>query len=385
MFSLSQHDVSAETWGPLTTHAFSKGPVVAHASEMLFRPGKRPRQTRAPQDVILGLFSFTARFVYYGAETGRGTNQEIFRYLLGACPLACLRTPIFWSFFFYCLLSICFQHTEPVLDQPREGLLTGQLVAMRFAATFGLANAVLSLTESVLAQSSFTLPNGSQPDLFQTFHVGDSVPITWQQIADPPPSGDLWVTWFDSDDFAQRLDVNIDLSKPGTYTWHINLNSSIISRDPKYIFRLKPHQSDDMYNSTSAEDSSPAVLIIQPDAHAKGEYNKVPITSNTTTPFPASTHPSENDGLRPGAWKFGLAIALLACSAVVVVIMLDRYLRKRRQWQQEHQSVLETQPYRQTSFDSWSLEMRRAKEDQPEVKELPAELPATRFSGNGGI
>lgn len=73
--------------------------------------------------------------------------------------------------------------------------------------------ALVCLLFSHLANAqNFSVPDGSQKDLSQTFYVGQTIPIAWVGPGNPvtwpgmnSSISDLWITWFDSNDFAQRL------------------------------------------------------------------------------------------------------------------------------------------------------------------------------------
>ncbi|KAF7896683.1 uncharacterized protein EAF01_009086 [Botrytis porri] len=130
--------------------------------------------------------------------------------------------------------------------------------------------------------SIWVVPDGTQPDLSQTFRQGLTLQITWFGAPDNyqfDTLTNLWVTsWeYEKTAYSQLLEGNINANDSGTHDWTIDIPTSVLGKTAKYVLRFK--SLNPAFNPDSRDVSSPAFLVITGDSASSSRTS----TSSSTT------------------------------------------------------------------------------------------------------
>ncbi|KAL1884835.1 hypothetical protein Plec18167_001490 [Paecilomyces lecythidis] len=199
------------------------------------------------------------------------------------------------------------------------------------------------------AQSYWTVPDGQLPDFQQTFKNQQVLPIAWNgwdsdwtgEYLEGLSIVDLWVTSFNYDQYpySQLLHENIDISKAGTYTWTIDINSTALGATAEYVLRFKPPLKT--YNISSGSLSSSGFIILPETSNANpttsarpAKQSTISTTNSATglTSTPTATGSSGSSSL-DGRTKAGIAVGCVLGGIAVgslLIFALWRFKRKKR-------------------------------------------------------
>ncbi|KAF7934630.1 uncharacterized protein EAE98_002675 [Botrytis deweyae] len=160
-----------------------------------------------------------------------------------------------------------------------------------YTAILGICFLYLSAVRAQQAEdfgSIWVVPDGTQPDLSQTFRQGLTVQITW--FGAPvdyqfDTLTNLWVTsWeYEKTAYSQLLEGNINANDSGTHDWTIDIPTSVLGKTAKYVLRFK--DLNPAFNLHSRDVSSPAFLVITGDSASSSKTS----TSTSTTSSSSST------------------------------------------------------------------------------------------------
>lgn len=250
--------------------------------------------------------------------------------------------------------------------------------------------------QETVQQIVWNVPNGQEPDFSSTFDAGDSIPVSWNQYGNGSVEEydalDLWVTTADYSvhPYAQLLDgifsfvrcvsrigsnnkfaENLSLNQGGSWTWTINIPTSQVQIDAKYVLRFKPISSPrSYYNASSSEVSSPGILILQAGSPTTtSSTSSSALNTSRTSAMPTTTG---SNGLGTAA-KAGIGIGVSAAALLSLGGFFAYFLLKRRKCRDP-----ESQPAHGKPTESTLL--RRSYEERVEKSanqdlESPAELP----------
>ncbi|GAD94946.1 conserved hypothetical protein [Paecilomyces variotii No. 5] len=258
------------------------------------------------------------------------------------------------------------------------------------------------------AQSYWTVPDGQLPDFQQTCKDQQVLPIAWNgwdsdwtgEYLEGLTIVDLWVTSFNYDQYpySQLLHENVDISKAGTYTWTIDINSTALGATAEYVLRFKPPLKT--YNVSSGSLSSsgfivlPATSTAKPTTSARPAKHSIFLTTSSATSLaatPMATGSADSSSLDGGA-KAGIAVGCIIGGIAVGFLLILSMRRCRRKkppspadgFLMEHNEVPNGTTYTPQQCEDLLEEYKLVLEGTSQApgryfREQVAELPSRRY------